>query len=270
VCDRGSTHIEFQDEILQDEHDRWQLPYRHIDPRGIAKELAEYAEADLITVPSTFARQTFVERGIASSRLAVLRYGVDLSAFTPAPDRRVEEGFRVLFAGLVSLRKGFPYLLEAARTMAHMPGFAFDVAGAQLPVMRSMLRGTERWVRYLGHVNAVSLPEVHRNAAVFVMPSIEEGMPVVLIQALASGVPVIATPNTGAEDLVTDGVEGFIVPPRSAEAIAERLALLYEDRRMRREMGDAARARAEQLGGWSAYARRALGVYQRARRSTGA
>jgi glycosyltransferase involved in cell wall biosynthesis len=266
VCDRGSAHVEFQDRVLAEEHARWGVPYRHIDPRGISKELAEYAEADLITVPSTFAGRTFLDHGTSSSRVAVVPYGVDLSRFTPASDSRTGENFRVFFAGRVSLRKGFPYLLEAAKTMARLPGFSLVVAGSHSPEVEGLLAGTDRWVRYVGHVDPKRLAEFHRRASVFVMPSIEEGMPVVLLQAMASGVPVIATPNSGAEDLITDGTEGFIVPPRSAQAISERLTLLYGDPALRATMGQAARARVENFGGWSAYARRALDVYKRGRR----
>ena len=266
VCDRGSAHVEFQDQILAEEHARWGVPYRHLDPRGISKELAEYAEADLITVPSTFAGRTFLDHGTSSSRVAVVPYGVDLSRFTPASDSRTGENFRVFFAGRVSLRKGFPYLLEAAKTMARLPGFSLVVAGSHSPEVEGLLAGTDRWVRYVGHVDPKRLAEFHRRASVFVMPSIEEGMPVVLLQAMASGVPVIATPNSGAEDLITDGTEGFIVPPRSAQAISERLTLLYGDPALRATMGQAARARVENFGGWSAYARRALDVYKRGRR----
>jgi glycosyltransferase involved in cell wall biosynthesis len=266
VCDRGSAHVEFQDRVLAEEHARWGVPYRHLDPRGISKELAEYAEADLITVPSTFAGRTFLDHGISSSRVAVVPYGVDLSRFTPARESRTSDDFRVFFAGRVSLRKGFPYLLEAARTMVRLPGFSLVVAGSRSPEVEGLLTGTDRWVRYVGHVDPVSLAEFHRHASVFVMPSIEEGMPVVLLQAMASGVPVIATPNSGAEDLITDGTEGFIVPPRSAQAISERLTLLFGDPALRATMGQAARARVENLGGWSAYARRALDVYKRGRR----
>jgi alpha-maltose-1-phosphate synthase len=266
VCDRGSAHVEFQDQILEEEHARWGLPYRHIDPRGIAKELAEYGEADLITVPSSFARRTFLDRGIDPSRVAVVPYGVDLSTFRPAEGVGGGDRFRVFFAGQVSLQKGFLYLLEAARAMARLPGFSLEVAGSRSSEIAGLLAGTDRWVRYLGHVDAKRLADTHRRAAVFVMPSIQEGGPVVLLQAMASGVPVVATTNSIAEDLITDGIEGFIVPPRSAQAISERLMLLYEDPALRATMGQAARARVENFGGWSAYARRALDVYKHGRR----
>lgn len=86
-----------------------------------------------------------------------------------------------------------------------------------------------------------------------VLASIEEGLAHVIGQAMACGCPVIATENTGARDFFTDGVEGFIVPIRSPEAIAEKLVWLYEHPEERRGMRQAALRRVKDLGGWDTY-----------------
>jgi glycosyltransferase involved in cell wall biosynthesis len=78
---------------------------------------------------------------------------------------------------------------------------------------------------------------------------------------MASGLPVIATPNAGASDLIEDGVSGFIVPPRSSDALQERVLWLLENPTARREMGYRARAHVEQLGGWPSYAASAEATY---------
>ena len=89
------------------------------------------------------------------------------------------------------------------------------------------------------------------------MPSIEEGLALVQGQAMACGLPVIATTNTGAEDLFTDGVEGFIVPIRDPEAIREKLLRLYHDPELREEMSRAALSRVQSMAGWDDYGVRA-------------
>src|SRR5438094_128830 len=95
-------------------------------------------------------------------------------------------------------------------------------------------------------------------ADALVLPSIEEGLAFVQAQAMACGVPVIATTNTGAEDLFTDGVEGFIVPIRDVAALRERIEILLDDDSRRKTMAEAALRRVQTLGGWNEYGERAL------------
>jgi len=94
---------------------------------------------------------------------------------------------------------------------------------------------------------------LYSQASVLVLASVEEGLALVQAQAMACGVPVIATTNTGAEDLFTDGVEGFIVPIRSPGAIRERLEWMIENGELRDEMAAAALRRVKSLGGWNHY-----------------
>jgi glycosyltransferase involved in cell wall biosynthesis len=97
------------------------------------------------------------------------------------------------------------------------------------------------------------LRELYSRASVFVLPSIEEGFGMVLGEAMACGCPVIASTNTGASELISDGTEGFIVPIRSPEVIADRLQQLADEPELRHRMGRAALARVQKLGGWDAY-----------------
>ena len=111
------------------------------------------------------------------------------------------------------------------------------------------------------------LPRWYREADVFCLLSIEEGLALVLLQAMAMGLPVIATPNTGAEDLIEDGVHGFIVPARDSEAAAPRLQQLADAPELRRQMGARARARVAEGFGWADYGARAR-AHLRANRSS--
>ena len=98
-----------------------------------------------------------------------------------------------------------------------------------------------------------ALAEIYHRADVFVLPSLHEGSALVTYEALASGVPVIATPNAGS--VVRDGVEGFLVPVGEIDPLAERLFDVYRDPERRREMARAARRRAEEFS-WPAYGER--------------
>ncbi|MDB5108516.1 MAG: hypothetical protein JWM69_1457, partial [Candidatus Binatus sp.] len=102
----------------------------------------------------------------------------------------------------------------------------------------------------------------YSQASVLVVPSIQEGLALVQAQAMACGVPVIATENAGAADLFSDGVEGFIVPPRDPRAIREKLQTMIENPSMRDQMGEAALARVRAIGGWEDYGQRAVNFHR--------
>jgi glycosyltransferase involved in cell wall biosynthesis len=105
----------------------------------------------------------------------------------------------------------------------------------------------------MGHVPQSRLKEVMSQSHVMVLPSLEEGLALVQAQALACGCPVIGTHNTGASDLFSDGVEGFIVPPRDPDAISNRLQQLADEPDLRQKMSRNAIKAVRNIGGWSAY-----------------
>ena len=260
VCDRGSSHIMYADHIMAEEYARWGSSYRPIDRRVVEKELREYEEADLITVPSTFVYRSFLAEGMAQEKLTRIPYGVDLSLF--GPQKKLDETFRVVYVGQVSLRKGVPYLLEAVKGL-DLPGLELVVIGGLTEEIKPILaRFQDPRFSYLGFIPRSRLSHYYSQGSVLVLPSIEEGLALVQAQAMACGLPVIATTNTGAEDLFTDGVEGFIVPIRDPESIREKIRYLYENPRIREEMGQAAQRRVRQLGGWDTYGEQALKTYE--------
>ncbi|EQB04472.1 hypothetical protein L288_13850 [Sphingobium quisquiliarum P25] len=252
VCDRGSTHIRFQDSILKEEYARWDIPYQPIDPRVVAKEEAEYANADIITVPSQFCFQTFIDAGVPTERIRIIPYGGRLDRFAPTgePD---PDAFTVLFVGNVTIRKGIAYLLQAFAALPH-PAKRLKIIGAIDPEVEPLLRKMPLdSVDFLGSVPNISLPGHYSSADVMVLPSLEEGLALVMAEAMACGCPVIASANTGALNLFTDGVEGRIVPARSTQALLEAMQDLAQDRVAASEMRQRARRRIELLGGYDRY-----------------
>jgi len=252
VCYRGSSHIRYQDTMLNEERRRWGVAPLIFDERAMRRQEAEYAVADAITVPSEFARRSFIEMGVPPGKVVKIPYGVQLSRFhptrSPAPDF-----FDVLFAGTVSLRKGVPYLLRAFQMLKH-PRKRLRIVGAVDPDTLGVLQRLGLGdVEILGSVSQNKLAEYMSTSHVMVLPSIEEGLALVQAQAMACGCPLISSVNTGGEDLFQDGVEGFLVPIRSPEAIHDRLAQLAGDSVLQQRMSAAARSRVESLGGWATY-----------------
>jgi len=254
-CDRGSTHIRYQDKILHEEYQYWGIPFKGIDPRIIEREEMEYELADYVSVPSSFVLKSFVKMGFPRERLFLNPYGARLDRFRPVAEPKTGE-LIVLFVGAVSLRKGFLYLLQAFQRIRH-PYKRLKVIGCVQKEIKPILRKYElKNVQFLGTVQNVDLPRHYSSAHCIVLPSLEEGLSMVMGEALACGCPVIATENTGARDLFADGKEGFIVSVRDVEALVERITLLMEDETLRREMSCAALKRVKTIGGWDAYGKR--------------
>lgn len=260
VCDRGSSHIAYQAEVLREEYRQFGIASDPMDERLMERELIEYEETDYISVPSTFVWRTFVEKGVPESKLLKIPYGVDLSVYRPMPKR--DDTFRVIFAGTASIRKGIPYLLEAIAPL-HLSRFEVVLVGHVQPGLEPLLRRYRGSIRRMGFVPRLRLPEVYSQGSVLVLPSIEEGLALVQAQAMACGLPVIATPNTGAEDLFTHGVEGIIVPPRSAESLRAAILQMYDNPVQRADMGRRALARVQSLGGWDTYGQLAAEQFAR-------
>jgi starch synthase len=254
VFDRGSAHIRSQNEILQEEHSRWGVRWDGIDSRVVEKEDEECAAADLITVPSQFAYDSFVAKGITSERILKIPYGANTARFSaqggPEKDR-----FVVLFVGNITLQKGIPYLLSAFQQFHH-PNKALWLVGHHDGSLRRVLKQFDlAKVIFMGTVANDRLAYLYSKANVLVLPSVQEGLAMVQGEALACGCPVIATDNTGASDLFTHGKEGFIVPIRQPESIAKRLTQLADEPELREKMSEAALARVKEIGGWEDYGR---------------
>jgi glycosyltransferase involved in cell wall biosynthesis len=260
IVERGSSHLRFQNDILIDEYRRWGARFSATHPRELEHDEQEYAEADRITVQSTFAEKTFIQLGVPADKILKMPLGVDLKMFRPAP--KLDDTFRVLYAGVCSLRKGMPYLLQAMEPV-RLPNFEFVINGTITPEVTDVLARYRGPYRYAGFQPLGKLHEVYSQASVLVLPTIEDGFAKVVTEAMACGVPVIATDHCGAPDVVTDGVEGYIVPVRDPAAIREKILYLYENPERREEMGQAALRRARCLINWDCYGENAAATYRR-------
>jgi len=252
ICDRGSTHQRYQENVVADEYRRWNLPQPLSKPHITIREEKIYSLADAITVPSTVAQRSFVAMGIPAEKVHVIPYGVRLDQFTRTEDPP-QNSFEVLFAGQVSLRKGIPYLLQAFARLKH-PNKRLTIAGSIQDDIRILLSTLPTGnVVFTGTLPQSQLAKKMSASHLLVLPSIEEGLALVQGQAMACGCPVLATTATGAEDLFTDGKQGFIVPDRDVDALTKRMQQIADDPALQRQLSEAAMLRVKTLGGWDQY-----------------
>jgi alpha-maltose-1-phosphate synthase len=235
--DEVKLHPEFADSLSS-----------HLSVSSLTFMRDEAREAEQILAPSNFVRDTLLEQGVDPARINLLPYGVDTERFRPdwAPDPQGR--FRILYVGNVGQKKGIKYLLEAVKRLGR-PDITLTLVGSV--VGRGMgLAPYRSLFRHVPHLPYLQVHEMFRNADLFIYPSLHEGSAFANLEAMAAGLPVITTHNAGS--VVRDGVDGFIVPIRDADAIAAGIEQLRRDPDKRTAMGRAARARAEQFT-WKRY-----------------
>ena len=214
----------------------------------------EIEQCDAVLLGSDFAASSFVAAGVPAHKLRVVPYGVDLATFRPGQAPPPQQPFRAVYAGQLTQRKGLSYLLRAWRGFAQ----GRDPASVSLTLVGSIVGSAtplapfEHLFQHVPHQTREALAERYRQAHVFVFPTLVEGMPLVVLEAMACGLPVIVTAN-GPAGIVRDGVDGFIVPQRDPQAVQEKLELLHRDPERRAAMGRNAAQRALAYS-WQAYA----------------
>ena len=223
---------------------------------GSKKDALKCQAADLILVPSDFAHRAVLALGADPSRIETVPYGLDGYWLDRVGD---PIRGRVLFVGTVGLRKGNHYLAEATRILQQrrVPCEVRVVGphGREV-ITHPAFRGPS----YVGQVPRARVVDEFLRADVFVLPTLCEGMARVHLEAMACGVPVVTTPNCGS--VVRDGIDGFIVPIRDAEALAEKIELIVTDRELRTRLGHNARERAREFT-WDRYGQRLFAAFER-------
>jgi len=246
VLERGSAHIRTQNRLLAEGYRRAGYPWAGIHEGGMAREVEEYRLADLIAVPSQFARQTFLDEGVPADKIVVNPYGCDLSVFRPG--RKEDKVFRVIHCGQISLQKGAHLLVQAFLEL-DLPNSELWMIGAPTAEMKDFLgKVHDSRIFIKGPFPQVSLPAYYAQGSVFCLATLQDGFAMVILQALSCGLPVIATRNSGAPDVVEDGKSGFLVDAGNVEALKAKLQLLCENERVRLEMARYARDLRETTG----------------------
>jgi glycosyltransferase involved in cell wall biosynthesis len=227
---RGSAHIRVQSRLLQEEEQRCGVKLDRPSDWMIRREEREYALVEKISVLSSFAYQSFREQGVAAEKVCILPLGAQHSHFRPAADvveqrcRRILAGepLRLIYVGAISLQKG---MWDMVRILEQLDRRRFPcrMVGSVAPEIMPLYDRLQRRATLIPHQPQHLLYQQYAEGDIFLFPSIQDGFAVVLSQALAAGLPIIATRNCAGPDLVQEDRTGWIVPIRHPQAFVERL-----------------------------------------------
>ncbi|GAK57003.1 glycosyl transferase group 1 [Candidatus Vecturithrix granuli] len=179
--------------------------------------------------------------------ICVIPNGVDTRRFTNGHRRSPAPVVRILFVSRLIRRKGLQFLIEAIPQIAQQAKFPFVIKvvgdGPDKQEFLQLVKENrvEEHIRFYGYVDHADLPHYYLDADIFVLPSLAEGMPNVVLEAMGSGLPVVATRVAGSEELVQDGENGFLVDAKNVEALAQALITLINQPELREQMSKGAK-----------------------------
>jgi glycosyltransferase involved in cell wall biosynthesis len=245
------------------------LALRAQSPVSERVESALLRRSQGVTASARWVADALRGYGVDPQEVAITGNGVE-SCFLGPVKRAAERDQIVLFVGRLQIGKGLGELVEAAKLLVGPAAgdVRFVIAGSGPLQARTERLTTRAGVRsrfeFVGHVGSScreELADLYRRALIFVLPSYHEGMPTVLLEAMACGAPVVATAVGGSREVVEDGVNGLLVPPRDPPALARAIGRLLSDAQLRHSLGERARGTVAQEHSWVAIGQRYTACY---------
>lgn len=267
LLERPNAHTEYAYRAAKEENLKlgMELPEEHdhaFNQQVLEHEEAEYAECDYLLSPSDFVSETFLARSIPSSQILRHRYGFDDARFTPVESGGARSAaLKVVYAGVCEPRKGLHYALEAWLASEASKNGIFQICGSFVPGYEEKIAAllAHPSVEHLGH--RTDLPEIMRQADVFVLSSVEEGSALVTYEARGSGCVLLVSDASGAH--CEHGVDSLVHPMRSVETLRDHFDRVYNDRSLLSDLRKASLGGREKLT-WKAAGSALLEVYQSA------
>ncbi len=221
--------------------------------------------SDIVTAVSPSVANELTEYGIDSSKVKVMWNGVNEKSFPTNKNEKLEK--YVLYTGVLRARKGLFDLIKCAIIVSKIiPDAKFVICGTG-PLLQKLKEqvksaGLEQKVVFLGRVDRKKLIKIYQGATIYVVSSIYEGLPTVILEAMACGLPVVATDIGGNRDLISSNVNGLLVPPRSPEIMAQMIMELWNDEKLRKKLGDCARKTIMKKYTWDMITDNFINVYE--------
>jgi len=231
VLDQSIGHSRAKERIFEKlrlRYPEWEFSIPRSTHEVNVIEKIEHELANVIVVPSKFVAETLLSEGVSASKIVTIPFGTDTKCFTPPIQARSVEQLRLLFVGGISARKGIPDLIEAWRIANLKDAELWIVGFGEIPmVVKSQL---PKSIKFLGKLSRIQVAEQMRQANALVFPSHFEGLAQVQVEALACALPVIATHESGASDIVVPNHNGLIIDAGNLEQLVTVLRRLDSNR----------------------------------------
>lgn len=226
IMDMSIAKREYIQQILQKEIDETGLEdikkahFSYWDKKMLANDILGCKMVDFFLVPSKFVKDSLLKNGIEENQIKVVPYGVNISQFHPMT-RSYEGRLKLIFVGSVTYRKGMHRLLHVVSEIPNVELYLAGTYDKNSPLYLSYKDNTQ--IHFEGFVTRDRLNELYNKCDVFVLPSLCEGMAMVGLEAMATGLPIICTYYTGVNDVVEDGVNGFVYDANNESALRQHI-----------------------------------------------
>ncbi len=242
VVESGSTHIQHQMNKLTSIN-------RTLATKLAAQVMHEYDQSDYIVVPSSYAEQTFLDRGFSDKKIIKIPLGIDTHLFNTTQRLPHTHRMHFLFASQLTHQKGIITLLDAWKKAALPATCVLTIVGtAQRETAALINTYKSKNIHFTGGITAHALSSLYKQADVFLHPTQDDGFGMVIAEAMASGCCVVTTPFSAGPDLINEGKTGFIKNPLDTDAWSEFLWWAYHNRSEAHSIGQAA---AEAAARWT-------------------
>jgi len=257
IIDMGAPHPDIDIPLKKKQFKKF--GYNYIpDFRLYKRQIKEYEKTDYILVPSSFVYDSFISNGVDSGKMLLIQYGVDLNKFHIQPIAEKYDKFRIVYVSGLEIIRGVPYLLKAFKDLK-MKNAELVLIGRMSKKLKNVISRYKTDYTYLGYIDHDKLVKKYNEASIFVCPSLSEGGPLVVYEAMACGLPIITTKNTGAP--ITNGKEGFIIPAGNVASLKDKIQYFYDNPSEIRRMGNNA-YKTIQMYSWEKYGHNVLKMYQ--------
>jgi glycosyltransferase involved in cell wall biosynthesis len=231
IIERGSTHILFQNKILKDEYKKINKDFS-IYQNDINTELINYKLADFISIPSIFVKNTFISQKIDENKLLINPYGANIKKFYYSKNNLTDK-FIILTVGSGDIRKGLKYIIDSHKYL-NFNFLHYHIGNIDID-LQPLIKKSSNFIN-IASVNQDKLRYYYCMADVFVLASLEEGLSLTILEAMACKLPIIATRNTGIESINSKHEFKLLIEPRNPKDIAEKINYLNENTILRNKL----------------------------------
>ena len=262
VLECGSMHINDTKRILETEFEKHGQSF-YLMEKNRQTILQEYELADFIFVPSEHVKNSFINNGVPEKKIIKVPYGANTEVFFDEKTKTLENEINFIFTGCLSLQKGLFYLLKAWEAIpAKIKSVANLILVGQptkdFDIMKKSFKNLDK-VFFLGPKKQVEIKKIYEKCHVFIMPSLQEGLAMVIGEAMASGLAIICSDRSGGYELINDET-GFIVEAGNTDTLNEKILWCIRNPKKVIKMGEVAKKIAQSYT-WKEYGTKVINKY---------